>query len=255
VRKLDQLRAVHLNQQHTIRMQVHGIPDEIRRRQERIARLQQDIALRDSHAHEEFSMEVNGRIFTGKGAREAAAAALTQAVLAAQNDPALQTRGSFRSFELLSRGQPGRMQLGSDQEALPELFVRGAGFYQAQLNAESPLGTMQSIEHALRALDKGAADEGDRLARCEKMLADYRAQLDRPFEHEVRLNELLRKQNELNAALDLDKGERQVAPEATDEQEVEEDAPAPVRAASWQSSSSPPRRRRVHKGPTLRPGL
>jgi hypothetical protein len=174
-------------------------------------------------------------------------------VLGGRNDPALQPCGRFRGFEILSRGRPGKIELGSDQESMPELFVRGAGFYPAQLNADSPLGTMQSIEHALRALDKGAADESERLARSEKMLADYRAQLDRPFEHEARLNELLNKQNELNAALDLDKGERQVAAEDASEPETD-DAAAPVRISAWQSNNTP-RRRRAPKGPTLRPGL
>jgi hypothetical protein len=62
---------MHLNQQHTIRMQVHGLPGEIRQKEERMVRLQDDMALRAAHAHEEFSMEVNGRLFSGKGAREA----------------------------------------------------------------------------------------------------------------------------------------------------------------------------------------
>jgi hypothetical protein len=38
-------------------------------------------------------------------------------------------------------------------------------------------------------------------------------QLGRPFEHESRLKELLAKQAELNAALDLDKHESQVVAE------------------------------------------
>lgn len=38
--------------------------------------------------------------------------------------------------------------------------------------------------------------------------------MGRPFEHEARLKELLVRQTELNAALDLDKGERQICPEA-----------------------------------------
>ena len=154
IRKLDQLRAVHLNQQHTIRMQVHGLPTEIKQRQEKIERLTEDIGRRNARWGEEFSMEVGGRVFSGKGAREAAAMALTQAVLAGREDPALQAHGTFRGFEILSRGRPGRIVFGGDEEALPELFIKGEGFYGAQLNAEHPLGTMQSIEHALRALDK-----------------------------------------------------------------------------------------------------
>ncbi|MGH7824987.1 MAG: hypothetical protein ACREQ7_07400 [Candidatus Binatia bacterium] len=117
-------------------------------------------------------MDVNGRTYEGKGAREAAAAMLTQAVLAARDDPALKSHASFRGFEILSRGRPGRTvfglpspkrssgfaQAGSDEEALPELFIRGSGFYGAHLNPEHPVGTMQSIEHALRALDKSLDD-------------------------------------------------------------------------------------------------
>lgn len=85
---------------------------------------------------------------------------------------------------------------------------------------------MQSIEHALRALDKAAADEQERTARAEKMLGDFEEQAGKPFEHEARLRELLGRQAELNAALDLDKGERQVAPPAGGEGGVESDGEA-----------------------------
>jgi hypothetical protein len=49
--------------------------------------------------------------------------------------------------------------LALDGEPAPELFIRGSGLYSANLNAENPLGTMQSIEHTLRALDKLAEQE------------------------------------------------------------------------------------------------
>jgi hypothetical protein len=46
---------------------------------------------------------------------------------------------------------------------------------------------MQSIEHALRALDKTMADERERTARAEKMLGDFQEQAGKAFEHEARL--------------------------------------------------------------------
>jgi hypothetical protein len=52
------------------------------------------------------------------------------------------------------------------------------------------------------------------------MLGDFEEQAGRPFEHEARLKELLGRQAELNAALDLDKGERQIAPPAGAEEGV-----------------------------------
>ena len=59
----------------------------------------------------------------------------------------------------------------------------------------------------------GSRQEREEIERQEKALTEYRQQLDRPFEHEQRLKELLLKQAQLNAALDLDKNERQVAPD------------------------------------------
>jgi hypothetical protein len=48
------------------------------------------------------------------------------------------------------------------------------------LNAENPLGTMQSIEHTLRALDNLADQEPERSARLGKNLADFQAQPTSP---------------------------------------------------------------------------
>jgi hypothetical protein len=139
----------------------------------------------------------------------------------------LQPRGAFRGFEILSRGRgAATLLVDSDDERLPELFIRGGGIYKAQLNAENPLGTMQSIEYALRALDKALAEERERAARAEKMLRDLEEQAGKPFEHDLRLKESLVRQAELNAALDLDKGERQVAPAAGAEGSAEVDGDA-----------------------------
>jgi hypothetical protein len=93
------------------------------------------------------------------------------------------------------------------------------------LNAANPVGTVQSIEHTLRSLDKLAAEQQSRVARREKELVDYQAQADRPFEHEDRLKQLIARQCELNSQLDLDKGDQQGADSVPEinEEEVEQD--------------------------------
>jgi hypothetical protein len=241
IRKLDQLRAAHLNQQHSIRLQIRALPSEIKERQERIARLSADIANRDDNTGEEFSMTVGKRMYSGKGAREDGATALTTAILSWRDDLTLQVRGSFRGFEILSRGRGATLLIGSDEERLPELFIRGAGIYKAQLNAENPVGTMQSIEYALRSLDKAVEDERDRAARAEKMLGDFTEQAGRPYEHEAKLKDLIIRQAQLNALLDLDKGERQVAPAAAAEgsAEIDGDAGEDERAVGTAARAGP----------------
>jgi hypothetical protein len=44
-----------------------------------------------------------------------------------------------------------------------------------------------------------------------RKLTDYQARASRPFEHEAHLKELLTRQAQLNAALDLDKSDAQAA--------------------------------------------
>jgi hypothetical protein len=209
IRKLDQLRSAHINQQHNIRWEIKHLPDKIQRTKDGLARVSADIATRDAHAGDEFAMTVGNHVYTGKGAREEAAKALMYAVLSWRDDLTLQPRARTQGFEILSRGT-ARDGLYGERE-LPDLFIRGKDTYRANLNAENPIGTMQSIEHTLRALDRLASEEKEQIERQEKALADYQAQLNRAFEHEEKLKELLARQAQLNAALDLDKGERQIA--------------------------------------------
>jgi hypothetical protein len=154
---------------------------------------------------------VGNRVFSGKGAREEAAKALTFTILSWRDDQTMQQRGAFRGFEILSRGRLSGFGLPSDEERLPEVFVRGRVIYSANLNAANPIGTVQSIEHTLRSLEKLAAEQQNRVIRMEKQLADYECQADRPFEHEERLKQLLARQAEINSLLDLDKGDQQGA--------------------------------------------
>ena len=139
------------------------------------------------------------------------------------------------AIQRLRDPEPGQ-RIQKDGE--PDLFVRGKETYKANLNPENPLGTIASIEHALRSLDRRAEEEQREIERQEKALADYQAQLGRPFEHEARLKELLVKQAQLNAALDLDKHEAQVVAEP---REPEERAVPPASPpASWPKAA--PRR-------------
>jgi N12 class adenine-specific DNA methylase len=216
IRKLDQLRAVHANQQRHIRWEIRDLPRQIAEEKEHLAHIEADIATRNASESTEFSMTVGNRVFSSKGAREQAAKALTVAILSWRDDQTTQRRGDFRGFEILSRGKSGGFGLLEEDERIPHLFVRGHATYSAKLNAANPVGTIQSIEHTLRNLDRLSAEQQTRVARIEKELADYHLQADRVFEHEERLKRLLVRQSELNSFLDLDKGDQQGADSAPD---------------------------------------
>lgn len=103
-----------------------------------------------------------------------------------------------------------------EDKRIPKLFRRGRATYSANLNATNPVGTVQSIEHALRNLDKLATEQQNRVTRIQKELADYQLQADRPFEHERHMKQLLVRQVELNSLFDLDKGDQQAGDSAPD---------------------------------------
>jgi hypothetical protein len=94
---------------------------------------------------------------------------------------------------------------------VPSLFLRGSGTYSASLNPANPVGTIQSIEYTLRSLERAAEREREQFQQLEANLTAFRVELAKPFEHEARLRELLLKQTELNAALDLNKNDVQAA--------------------------------------------
>jgi hypothetical protein len=116
---------------------------------------------------------------------------------------------NIRRFLILSRGT--QFPVGT-----PDLYVDGARRYSANLNTSNHIGTIQSIGHRSRSLDPIAAKDQHQLASLNKSQEDYRAQAGKSFEHEARLTELLARA-ELNAALNLAKGDQQAAAVAPSE--------------------------------------
>ncbi len=216
VRRLDMLRAAHLNQHYEISRQISELPKRIEKSREYNGGLLEDISTRDVNTGDEFTMTVNGRVYSGKNAREEAGEALIKTIMSSlwedNKEQKLKHRGHYKGFTIMS-------SVSGREGETPYLYLRGKQTYEANLNTENALGTIASIEHALHRLDRFAEEEQSECERMEKALGDYMEQLHRPFEHEERLRELFLQQQEMNRQLDLDKGETQVIAEAEQEEE------------------------------------
>ena len=214
VRRLDTLRAAYLNQHYEIGRVVRELPERIAHSREHLAGLLADIQRRDTNHTEAFTIMIDKQVFSGKDAREKAGEALMKSItsslwgVVAQE---LQALGIYQGFTIFV--QPNRY----GRDLTPELYLRGAHTYQVNLNPQSPLGTIYSIEAVLRNLEKDAEGVNAGIARGEKELEDYKGQLHRPFEQEEKLRELVRQQQEMNKKLDLDKHETQVVSEPEEE--------------------------------------
>jgi hypothetical protein len=62
------------------------------------------------------------------------------------------------------------------------------------------------VENVANSLEGRVAEASEDMARAEKRFADILMELSKPFDKEDRLTQLLVRQREINAALDLDKG-------------------------------------------------
>ena len=222
LRRLDQLQALHRQRRQSIQWAMSALPSRIAEAEAQIRHLQADLATRDSHPTDPFEIAVGTKLFTGKDSRKQGAEALTGAILSWKTDPAGGQRGSFRGFEIWSRGK-NSLSRQLDNE-LPDVYLLGRATYHAHLNADTPLGTLLSIEHALHGIEKHIETEHNRLADLNRRLGEYRAELAQPFQHEKTFQSLLARQAELAAALDLDKADRQTAVAAENPEDTSEEA-------------------------------
>jgi hypothetical protein len=87
--------------------------------------------------------------------------------------------------------------------------LRGFAAYSFHHNLENPLGTIMSIERTLRGFEAIQGRLESDIARDQNELAEYRVQSEKPFEYEEQLKQLLVKQAQLNAELDLGKDDKQ----------------------------------------------
>ncbi len=81
VRKLDVLRATHLNQQFAIGKQVRDLPEQIARIKQYHSGLLDDIEQRNTHGSQDFTMQIGQQMYNGKKSREMAAEALLKPLL------------------------------------------------------------------------------------------------------------------------------------------------------------------------------
>ena len=99
----------------------------------------------------------------------------------------------------------------------PEIVLKGASTHTAKA-ANTALGTIRSLEYTVQNLDESAASLTQNIAGAQKRLTDLQDQLDAPFEYTDKLTSLVKRQQQITDALDLNKNQ---APNQLDSQTSE----------------------------------
>ena len=205
VAKLSLLKSQWDNQRWSNQRESATLPGRIEKLRQRIEAIEADIADRVDVRGQRFCMVIDGQRFVD---RTEAGNALVRYYV----DAKARTRkignwktaageivvGQFAGFDL-SVSIP---TAGADG---PSFLLKKRRAYVAH-HSDNPIGMVRVIENVANALEGRLVEVHEDLARAEKRLADILAELSKPFDKEERLTQLLVRQREINASLDLDKG-------------------------------------------------
>ena len=221
VMRLSRLRAEHQESQFTARSRMRMLESDVARFGRHVGGMEQDLKLRRDTSGEKFAMTVGGQKFTE---RAKAGAALIYAVEDHRTDHLL---GRPQTATL---GEVGGFKIEFRSTNAEKIALRGAMEYPANASP-SPVGIVSSLEHAARGIDEQLSRCREDLARAKSNLAELTALSGTDFEHEERYRELVARQADLVAKLDLTKNQAssQQAAEPTDEVVTTPDEPAAAR--------------------------
>ena len=204
VQRLETLRSQHSSERYRLQYEVSALPARIENYRQTIEKRKHDLAAR--RMPDPFRMEIDGTIYTER--KHAGDRIISLANLNKGTD-SYEKIGSYAGFDLYIRTHVH----GYSQ---PLVIARGLAEHKGNVS-DSDIGTVSSLDIALRGMETTIAKYASELAEMEKRLAGLTGELEKPFPHEERLRELLKKQYEINKKLDIDNresAEEQAGPSA-----------------------------------------
>jgi hypothetical protein len=200
--KLSLLKSQWDQQQWRNKQELAALPKRIETIRQRIAAIEADIAVRQDVSGNRFAIEIDGKRYTD---RAEAGNAILHAVHGVRY-------GSERVIGRLA-GFPIVVKAAEIREFGKQLLIRCGIDYEAG-RAETPIGFVKVLENTLNRMELVLEEEREYLARTEKRMADIQAEVAKPFDKAERLTWLQQRQREIDAALDLTKGDLAAAEEA-----------------------------------------
>ena len=210
VARLTRLRSQHAETQYKLRYQSRHLTDEVPRFEKRLADVQKDMTTRQDTSGDKFVIELEGQEIRDRGI---AGELLLRRAERLRGTGGERLIGHFAGFDLF---------VADNYMRGPEIVVKGASTHTAKA-ANTALGTIRSLEYTVQNLDESAASLTRNIADAQKRLTDLQEQVDAPFEYADKLASLVKRQQQVTDALDLNKNQ---APNQLDAQadEVAEEA-------------------------------
>lgn len=200
--KLALLKSKWEQQQWRNKMELANLPDRIDQAKDRLVRYEADLAARKDVSGKNFRMEVEGRVHVE---REDAGKALLLAVAGFKRGE--KAIGRIAGFDVVLSRPEHRA------EFMATILLRGEVDHEAS-SAETPAGIVRVLENALHRMAAAVEDVREYVYRLEKRFVDLSVEVGKPYDKADRLAWLQQRQKEINAALDLSKGDTAAVEEA-----------------------------------------
>jgi N12 class adenine-specific DNA methylase/adenine-specific DNA methylase len=227
VMRLSRLRSEHSESQYGTRSRLRMAGEDVARLERQVAAMEQDAAARvDTHG-DKFRMVVGRKTYTE---RAEAGAALVYLAAEHRDDHIAGRAGTVVLGELAGFKVEYRSTWPD------KVTLRGAAEYGAN-TSPSPIGSISSLEHAVRSIDEQATRCREELTRGRQAVADLTALTGKMFEHEERYRELLKRQGELVDLLDITKNQAAAQQAAESTGDVESVAAVPEPGAPSEGES------------------
>ena len=215
VAKLRLRKASHLSVRYELEDDLRlTYPKEIAEAETYLAALETDLRTVAEHTEQTengFSpMTIRGTVYTER--KDAGEQIL--AVTRSMTNPDPKPLGTYRGME---------MEIGFDTVAR-EFFIRCKGrlTHTAQLGKDAG-GIIQRIDNCLGGIGKRIALTQSELAGLHEQVENAKAQLAKPFPDEAELTEKSRRLDELNAELNMDQRENEIADGEMPQEETEQE--------------------------------
>ncbi|HDR6259359.1 TPA: DEAD/DEAH box helicase family protein [Bacillus cereus] len=172
--------------------------------------LEQDQQTVKSFKDKDFSIELDGKHITDKS--EAGKIIEELAVKSTMENREMKI-GKYKDFEL---------SISPTALGFYSLEIEGYRTYEVSMNLDSGLGTLRKIDNELERIPSKINENKTEMESLEVRIHQTEQQIEEDFKYEGKLQTLLKRQNELNLAIEI--GMNQVEKEVTDENfEVSDD--------------------------------
>jgi hypothetical protein len=196
VMRLTRLKKQHTESLYQIRYRLKGLAERVSGCEREIISIREDLQVRVRTRGENFSMKLKNETFTDRAKAGRALVFISAALKPFQS---AKTVGNIGGFPISVHKFEDRVTI----------TIHGKHTYNSNVS-ESALGTISSIEHALESIEDRLRERESDLKQYCKQREELAQQLDHPFEHEAKLAVIAERQQQIVAALDLNKSQASV---------------------------------------------